>query len=79
MPPKAFTEDNDEQKPQLLQIVEEKSNKTSKKKMKLDGSLCSKDLDKNLSDEEIYSDDLEGELCLSDDGDGDKKREQIRI
>ena len=72
--PKSFTEDNSQSAAagSNLAVIEE-----SKEEVK-QNPAATNDMDKNLSAEELDSDELDGDLNLSDEEDGGARREEIR-
>lgn len=72
--PKSFTEDNSQSAAagSNLAVIEE-----SKEEVKQNPAAII-EMDKNLSAEELDSDELDGDLNLSDEEDGSARREEIR-
>ena len=72
--PKSFTEDNGQSAAagSNLAVIEE-----SKEEVKQNPAAII-EMDKNLSAEELDSDELDGDLNLSDEEDGSARREEIR-
>ena len=75
--PKSFTEDNSQSAAanSNLAVIEE-----SKEEVKQNPAAAEQqnEMDKNLSAEELDSDELDGDLNLSDEEDGGARREEIR-
>ena len=69
--PKSFTEDSAAASSNLA-VIEE-----SKEEVK-QNPAAAEEIDKNLSAEELDSDELDGDLNLSDEEDGGARREEIR-